>query len=650
MKSKCLSMGAILALSAAAPLAAPGSAQVPQFKTEVSAIVVDVLVLDREGAPVAGLSREDFEVYEDGIGQEILNFDVIDWSSYVAREAPRPGEPPSPAPGAVNAFPRRFAFVINRQGARFGFLVRARKALESFVVESMADGDEAMVVDIGLSTRVLQEFVDSKEKTLATIRKLSAMEVEVDPGLGFGRATDFLEERASRNVYDTLEALGEALGNFPGRKIVLFMSPELNRTQNLITYLQDTVGALNQSNTTVYSVDIRGVEAISAEQAVSNAFAQPFFDEVGDVSRASSIDSFDFGGLFALAHQTGGRYFYNLNTFEPAVRRVGTENRRYYVLSYVSTNEALDGKYRKIEVRVARPELQVVARRGYFAAKAKSGKPAPAPKVASKEDRPTTPKAPSPPARGAAPDAPVSSGAPSAPRQVEVNTYLLPSAEGKVEVPVVVAFPLDLLRSDDGKEGARVAVVTIQDPSGNELARLDGPVDSRNFYISRRADLAPGTYQMGVRLESGGAVLYQGQETLEVPAGMEKRFGLSSLIPVLAPSPINPGGAAPLGLRPSTTLDRGEDSFLYFRVMPGEEPLEAEAVKIVFSIYRGDEEIRTTESREPPRFTGDGERGHPIVLRVPTADLSAGRYRIVVRVEDARLRRRATSEIEVFFQ
>ncbi len=60
----------------------------PRFRAEVTAVLVDVLVLDERGRPLAGLSREDFKVLEDGVLQEIENFEIIDWSSYVGRAAP----------------------------------------------------------------------------------------------------------------------------------------------------------------------------------------------------------------------------------------------------------------------------------------------------------------------------------------------------------------------------------------------------------------------------------------------------------------------------------------------------------------------------------------------------------------------------------
>jgi hypothetical protein len=74
--------------------------------------------------------------------------DVITWEKRIDG-APR---------RRVNTYPRRFIFVVNRQGAQFEHLTRAKRDLATFIVESMAEGDEAMVIDVGYSLKVVQDF------------------------------------------------------------------------------------------------------------------------------------------------------------------------------------------------------------------------------------------------------------------------------------------------------------------------------------------------------------------------------------------------------------------------------------------------------------------------------------------------------------
>ena len=196
------------------------------------------------------------------------------------------------------------------------------------------------------------------------------------------------------------------------------MSPRLSKVHELLFDLERTVDALNQSNTTVYAVNIDGVSAgpgadeddiIPAE--VLGATEERELDTLDGVT--SSFDTFEVGGLFPLAYETGGRYFFNINVFEPAMKRIGNENKRYYLLTYTPKNSDLDGKYRRIEVRVRRPDVTVRARKGYFANEETRAV------VAEAEGQPNRPPA-AEPREDETPTAPTdSAAAPRPPEQVE---------------------------------------------------------------------------------------------------------------------------------------------------------------------------------------------------------------------------------------
>jgi VWFA-related protein len=400
----------VLASSTFAPFAwaQEDRPQVPTFRAGVSAVLVDVVALDSEGRPLTGLRAEDFQVFEDGVPQTIATFDVTDWTSYV-------GERTSGATrdDRVNTYPRRFIFILNRQGAEFEYLNRAKRDLGSFIVESMAEGDEAMVIDVGYSLKVVQSFRAGKAGTLETVRKLSQMKIDYPMGI----------DRAAQQIYRDLESLGQSLLSIPGRKIVILFSNELmtfsppgGRGVDNSFSLKVAVESLNQANTSVYTFDIRGAEAI-------NTFAD---------------------GLSPLATETGGRYFRNNPTFIPALRRIGSENQRYYLLSYVSTNPEADGSYRKIQVKVAREGATVIARPGYYAR-------APEAKTTeeSAEKMDTGAKA---------------GGAAELPLALEISTYLLATGTSAVRVPLSVALPADLLTGEGG--GERKIELRVKDESG----------------------------------------------------------------------------------------------------------------------------------------------------------------------------------------
>ena len=570
------------------PALAVAQEQTPTFRTGVSSVLVDTLALDSDGNPIPDLSVDDFEIYEDDVRQTIATFDVTDWTSYVA--ARTSDEPGAPSPGtSVNTYPRRFVFIFNRQGAEFGWLARAKRALNEFVVDSIADGDEVMVIEVGMSTKVTQQFRASKEDALKSIRKLSLM---VSP-------YPMSPDRAAGFLYRNLETLGKDLAEIPGRKVIVLLSNELptftgpgSRRSNESFSLQEAVESLNQANASVYTIDLRGAR--------------------GRPTLA--------GGLSPLATQTGGRYFPNAVSFATPLRRIGRENQRYYLMSYVPTNSEADGTYRRIDVRTSKPDVELIARQGYFARALTTVTDA----AAAKEE-----------------EAPDVTPAPSfaIPAAVEMTSYFLPTGAGTARVPVSVALPRDLLAADD-----RLLTLTISQNDAT-LHTFEESVNTSHYYLVENVELEPGSYLMQITLTSNGEQLYQASTAIHVPAGFGERFGLSSVVPVVSPEGAGDvEGDVPL--LPTPTLPRGSDAFVLFQVFPGRERPSQRAY-LTYTIYDGDNEVGTGGKNGPLELAQEQPGGTPVVLRIPMSDLRSGTYRIDIRIEDRSLGRRAASEIEL---
>jgi VWFA-related protein len=561
--------------------------QVPTFRTGVSAVLVDVVVLDSSGGPVEGLERSDFDVLEDGVKQEIATFDVTDWTSYVAA---RTGDGPQAA--SVNTYPRRFVFIVNRVGAQFEWLTRAKRALATFIVESMAEGDEAMVVDVAHSTKIVQQFQAAKEETLQAVRKLSQMQIDYPMG----------PDRAAGFFYRDLESLADSLAQVPGRKVIILLSNELrtfvppgSRETNQSFALKAATDALNQANASVYTIDIRGPESVGMDT---------------------------YGGLSPLATETGGRFYRNNVTFEPTLRRIGKENQRYYLLSYVSTNSEADGSYRKIDVRVNRPGVEVIARHGYYA------------RAPESTSAPET-------APGDAVD--VAAPPPDLPLAVELTTYLLPTGTGTVRVPVSVAFPAGLLEERGG--AALRASLTVTGADGVVAGSFDDAVSLARFFLMRTLELAPGSYLAEVRLASEGRELYTTSSAFDVPAGFGERFGLSSIVPVVSPESASRVGSD-LPILPTVTVKRGSNLHVLFQVFRGPSSERAERARVRYRILNDDGAEVWAGALEGEIALSDRPDGTPVLLSLPTASLAFGRHRVEVRVEDPSRGRAAASDVE----
>ena len=570
----------------------PEPKQVPTFRGGVTTVLVDALVLDAEGNPVTDLTTDEVEIYEDGVLQSIATFDVTDWTSYVSE---RTGSASTPN---VNTYPRRFVLILNRQGARFDYLVRAKRGLTSFVVESMADGDEAAVIEIAHSFKVVQEFRASKEETLQAIKSLSQMPFDYPMGAA----------RSSERIYRNLEALAESWAELRGRKVIVLLSNELLTFSPAgATYsdsgldLQRAISALNQANVSVYTIDLRGVE-----------------------SRSSIL-----GGLSPLATETGGRYLRNQNSFDKPLARIGRENQRYYLLSYVPTNAELDGSYRHIEVRVSRPDVEIIARRGY---------------VARAPATLTTEASESPPSELRDEVAPLAAAAQDLPLAVEMSTYLLPTGAGTVRLAITVALPEELLTAASGE---RRLSLTLSDEAGAVAGTYQESVSMERPYVIPSFDLPPGRYVARLTLLlSSDQELYSAATEIRIPADFGKRFGLSSIIPVVSPE----NGAAAgnrLPILPTPSLKRGKDGYVLFHVFPGaDDPSKRVHVGWVFLDEDG-RETRRGERDGPIDIVQDRPGGTPVILELPMSSLSYGSHIVEIRVEDRSRSRRARSSIEI---
>ena len=565
----------------------PQVPQVPTFRAGVNAVLVDVVVIGRDGQPLSGLERDDFQVFEDGVPQAITTFDVTDWTSYVGERVEG-----ASAVSGVNTYPRRFIFILNRQGAQFEYLNRAKGDLGAFIVESMAEGDEAMVIDVGYSLKVVQNFQAGKEQTLQAVRKLSQMQIDYPMG----------PDRAAQQIFRDLESLGQALLAIPGRKIVLLFSNDLatfappgSRWIDNSFSLRDAVEALNQANTSVYTLDIRGPDSSS---------------------------SFE-GGLSPLATETGGRYFHSNPSFGPPLRRIGAENQRYYLLSYISTNPEVDGSYRKIEVNVAREGATVIARPGYFARE---------PEAVTTDASAEKPAYP-PNARAAA----------ELPLAVELSTYLLPTGAGTVHVPVSVALPANLLTGEGGAE--RKLRLNVADKSGKSVQSFDEPVSLDRFYVLENLSLEPGSYVLEVIVSAGDRELHRASTGIQIPPGLGDRFGLSSILPVVSRDAAASLGASDLPLLPVSAVRRGEALHVLFQILSGREaPSKRARVSYRILDPEGSEVLKDRVKDEIA--LSDRPDGTPVILSLPTRSLAYGLYRVEVRIEDPSSGRAATSEIE----
>src|SRR5215468_5270730 len=182
----------------------------------------------------------------------------------------------------------------------------------------------------------------------------------------------------TRATLSNLESVIRNLRNLTGRKILVLLSDGFylgGNSSSQIFDMRRITDAATRAGVVIYSIDARGLVAITPGGSASEPSGADDINLPGARGRieASAVQA-KLDGLNALALDTGGTLFKNSNDLNLGLQRVLDANETYYVLAYEPATPYRDGRFHKLEVRIAdHPELNVRTRKGYFAP---SNKPA----------------------------------------------------------------------------------------------------------------------------------------------------------------------------------------------------------------------------------------------------------------------------------
>jgi VWFA-related protein len=402
----------------------------PTFRVQIEYVEVDAVARDKSGRFVPDLTKDDFEVLEDGKRQDISNLQLVDVpveaQSVPALLAGRRFEPDV----VSNAQPpgRVYLIVLDDLHINSTRTIAARKLARQFIETNVAPNDLAAVVTTSGSRKSSQEFTSNRRLLLEAVDKCVGKKI-MAPGLadlmagaqGNGAKIDEPQRIFNaRTTLDTLAYLAAYAGNIHSRRKAIVLvgegvdydlgkadvvsvpsteSPDTLPSGSFATNgvprrelrdrLRDFVVAANRGNVTLYALDPT-VFTQGGDDFVDIASTVPGSDTNSageEVSKAGSLQDDVMAAqdnLRTMAAETGGfAVTGSLKAAQGAMVRIRDESSHYYILGYYPTNDKRDGKFRKIDVRVKRPGVQVQARKGYEAPRA--GKPAAPAVVDTKE-------------------------------------------------------------------------------------------------------------------------------------------------------------------------------------------------------------------------------------------------------------------------
>ncbi len=192
------------------------------------------------------------------------------------------------------------------------------------------------------------------------------------------------EELGRMSVF-SLWAIIKELQKLPGRKMALYFAEGLQMPTGLVEQYKSMLGDANRANVSIYAIDARGLMT-SSDQSAANAklaeaaqwsrYARTTQQETAAGNKQEfrsfdrAVDSLRANQQYAmveLAESTGGFLIANTNDLRPHLDRLSEDFRTYYEISYRPLNQAIDGRFRAISVKVNRSDAVVQARDGYFA-------------------------------------------------------------------------------------------------------------------------------------------------------------------------------------------------------------------------------------------------------------------------------------------
>jgi VWFA-related protein len=361
------------------------------LKAESDLVLTNVVVRDsKTGEVVRGLTQKDFTILENGKPQRIASFDFesVDMAQPL-NEATISGlarSMQSAGPGGSVQIQdlrnhRLIVFFFDLTSMQPEDLDRSVQAAKDFLSQKMQPADLVALVSLDTALKVDQDFTSDKDLLIGKVGTYNGTEGDafaqganansnqVEDASGYTPdESEYNDINTDRELF-ALRAVAKSLERINQKKSLLYFSGGLSRDgiENQAS-LRSAINAAVRANLAIYSVDTRGLQAISP---------------LGDASTGSLRGTGGFNGgaiqnnfnsnfasqetLTTLSADTGGKAFLDSNDFAPAFAQVQRDSSAYYVLGFHPSNLARDGKYRKLQVKVNRPGVKLDYRQGYYA-------------------------------------------------------------------------------------------------------------------------------------------------------------------------------------------------------------------------------------------------------------------------------------------
>lgn len=288
----------------------------PAFRTDVNLVSVTAVVRSQSGALLGNLNRNDFEILEDNVPQEIKFF---------ARQT---------------ELPLTLGLIVDVSGSQEKFLKQHDRDVEVFLRTVLRPSDQAFAVCFGNHLRLVSDLASSPQSITEGLRQFSKEKGDFSE-IGPQEKRDLGTALYDAIFYSVKEKL--KAGNGRRKAIIVFSDGEENSSGH---DLLDALAAAQDEDTLIYCIRYTQKEH----------------------GRITVRNSYGVRVMKHLAELTGGADYDGLASDLPEIfRQIGDELRSLYEIGYVSSNEQHDGAFRKLTVRCTTPNARVRAKSGFYA-------------------------------------------------------------------------------------------------------------------------------------------------------------------------------------------------------------------------------------------------------------------------------------------
>lgn len=413
-----LAVSTLFAGAAFAQTPTPQDTQAPTttLTSTTRNVLVDVVVLDKDGKPVSGLKKEDFRVFEDGKPQTVNYFESAFPASGAAATVTHTPLPPNTFTNIPAVAPNNAVNVLMMDGlnTNMGDQVYVHKEMVRFLASIPPDTRIGILL-LSEHLRIIQGITQDSTLLRAALARLAANPTQsalmntigeneaqegavnmiMQQGIDTGStqvqasATALQNFLAQQNTFQTnmrsmmtmeaLQTIARYLAGIPGRKNLIWFAgsfPACLGTDCPTSYMEaykKTVDALANARVSVYPIDARGVtlnlmhDVEFAKPPGGAANTQQLIQSQADSLNAdANLDAVNYGNSQLLAKDTGGKANQFSNDFKDALASDIDHGSRYYTLAYTPTNNKKTGKERKIEIKIPSGKYKLAYRRGYY--------------------------------------------------------------------------------------------------------------------------------------------------------------------------------------------------------------------------------------------------------------------------------------------